>query len=145
MVGSIGAAIDIECPIRSHRPAAPREELRRSRIKARQREPARVAGQEGGGALPACAMQIIVTRVSGRSAGRQLTVDVEGDWTVDKLKAEIEKDHGIPAGTQLITFNAVKLLTGTKLRDYKIHLEAALQLAERPAGGGRHEIGRAHV
>ena len=78
-------------------------------------------------------MQIIVTRVSGVAAGRQLTVDVESDWTVDRLKEKIEHDHGIPVATQLLTFNAVKLLTGTQVCDYKLFKEAGLQLAERPA------------
>ena len=83
-------------------------------------------------------MQIIVTRVSGVAAGRQLTVDVESDWTVDRLKEKIEEDHGIPVATQLLTFNAVKLLTGTQMCDYKLFKEAGLQLAERPVGVGRH-------
>ena len=84
-------------------------------------------------------MQIFVTRVSGGSqAGRQLTLEVESEWTVDQLKAHIEEHHGIAQATQLLTFNAVKLLSGTRLRDYQIHREAGLQLAERPVGARRH-------
>ena len=88
--------------------------------------------------FPTAAMQIILTRVTGKEAMRQLTIEVEGEWTVDQLKAFIEEKHGVEAATQLITFNSVKLLTGTKLSDYKIYRDAGLQLAERPVGAGRH-------
>ena len=87
-------------------------------------------------------MQVVLTRVTGKEAMRQLTLEVEGDWTVE-LKARVESEkHGIPAQRrrqQLITFNSIKLLlTGTLLSDYKIYRVAGLQLTERTVGAGRH-------
>jgi hypothetical protein len=98
-------------------------------------------------------MQIFVTNVH---TGRKLTIEIEGDDTVDKLKEKVEKegekvknDSFIirPALQRLISHNSVVMLGGRKLSDYGVKKHAELKLSVRKQraeqqGAAKQEVAR---
>ena len=88
-------------------------------------------------------MQIFVHKAKD---GHTLTFEVEGDWTVARLKEAVEgHEHGIPAELQMLLFQAMEMLGERTLADYNIHKESELKLIERVAAPQADEQGTAAV
>ncbi len=91
-------------------------------------------------------MVMIVVRklhVTERGQGSELSLEVETNWTVKRLKKAIEEKHGIPAATQLLCFQQpdgakVEMRGSRDLRSYGVEMEAVIELTERPPGARRH-------
>ena len=81
-------------------------------------------------------MQIFVGVPAGAGrvkAGQKLTLEVESDWSIDRLKEQISAEHGILPAAQRLSVNSVVMVGDRKLADYEIRMEAELQLVERPS------------
>ena len=81
-------------------------------------------------------MQIFVKNVH---TGSVLTIEVEGDDTVDELKEKVEKEgerlkkgSGVRPALQRLSHNSVDMMGGRRLADYGMHMEAELLLVVRP-------------
>ena len=78
-------------------------------------------------------MQIFVGVPAGAGrvkAGQKLTLEVESDWSVDRLKEQISAEHGILPAAQRLSVNSVVMVGDRKLADYEIRMEAELKLVE---------------
>ena len=78
-------------------------------------------------------MQIFVGVPAGAGrvkAGQKLTLEVESDWSVDRLKEQISAEHGILPAAQRLSFMGEEIVGHRKLADYEIRLEAELQLVQ---------------
>ena len=86
-------------------------------------------------AFAANGMQIIVST----GTGIRLTIDAESDTPVENVKAEIERQAGIPAQLQQLVFENKVLEDGTLIQDYSVEKDSELQLLVQAQGTGTAE------
>jgi ubiquitin len=60
--------------------------------------------------------------------GKRITLEVESEDTIDKIKTKIQEKEGISRYLQKIIFEGKELKDGNSLGDYSIQTDSILQL-----------------
>eukprot|EP00667_Euglena_gracilis_P023797 EG_transcript_27065 len=63
-------------------------------------------------------------------------VEVEVDWSIPRLKAELEKATGVPAASQRLIYMGKVLKDDQQILDYGIKEEDTIHLVKKPAATG---------
>jgi len=86
--------------------------------------------------LNASAMEIFVETPNDGT----ITLEVEGNDTVENIKAKIQDAIGLNPDVQILMYNNTVLEDGRTLADYNIQKESTLQLTENTTGISSKEL-----
>jgi len=85
----------------------------------------------GGGPGEGSVKQIFIKTLQGK----QITLEVTDNDTIDSIKQKIFEKEGIPADQQRLVFNGKQLEDGHTVADYQIGPDSSLHLVLRLRGG----------